>query len=422
MDVELPPPEPIDRHALHAALDAVIDAHVDDGGEALGAALVAAQRVRTALDGSLVSVIAGFEASMAWAVDGVRSPVSWQVDRCRMPRVAAAAERRVALAAARLPAVAAAAAAGRLGAAQMRLLTAARREPVVERFDRDQEQLVAWALELTADQLRTRLDRWYFDALADLGVNDPDRDPGGSDGNTTRIRPGFHGRGLLEADLAPEGHATLAGAIDAEIDRWRREGALEGDSRTYAELRGDALVALVARGAAHPDGAAVRPLVVAVVDVDTLLARAGLDQQGRTQRRAEILGVGPVSDATIRELASRAGISLLVTDRGGQPLWLGRSRRLASAAQRTAVLAADPAGGGCYWPGCHQPAHRCQIDHLTGWEQGGATDVANLGAICGHHNRLKHRGGYRAARAPDGTITVRRPDGSPIEPPAPPAA
>jgi hypothetical protein len=331
-----------------------------------------------------------------------------------LARIAAAGERRVALAAARMVHVGAAARAGLLSAAHLRSLVGARRVPVEDVFDRDEATLVAEALVLGADALRLRLERWYWDALAEVGRNAPDPDPGGTDRTTVRVRPGFGGRGLLEGDLSPEASATVQAAIAAEIERWRRDGSLDADPRTWAELQGDALVALVARGDAQPDRHPPRPLLIAVADLDTLLARSGFDPCERTVRRAEILGGGPVSDATIAELASRAGISLLITDQGGHPLWFGRSRRLASAAQRAAVLAAD--GGHCYWPGCGAPAHRCQIDHLTGWEQGGATDIENLAPICGYHNRLKHRAGFRASRDPAGTIEVRRPDGSLIEP------
>jgi hypothetical protein len=365
------------------------------------------------IDGAAVTALAGFEASMAWAADGHRSPVSWMVVQLGTARVTAAGERRVALAAHRMPHVGAAAAAGRLGAAKLRLLVDARRAPVEAVFDRDEATLVARACELGVDALRVALDRWYYDALAELGANEPDRDPGGSDRNLARLRPGFGGRGLLEGDLCPEGRATLESAISAEIDRWGREGSLDGDPRSWNELQGDALIQLVARGAAWPEGHGSRPLVIAVADVDTLLRRSSTDETERTARRAEILGIGPVSDHTIRELASRAGLALLVTKPTGEPLWLGRSHRLATGAQRTAVLATD--GGHCYWPGCAAPAHRCQVDHLTGWEQGGTTDIANLGPICGYHNRLKYRAGYTATRAPDGTITVRRPDGTPVQ-------
>jgi hypothetical protein len=404
----------LDRATLHEALDAVLDAGPGSGGAALAAAVMAAGQVRTAIDGAMVSVLAGFETSMSWAGDGHRSPVSWMVVHLGTARATAASERRVALAASRMPHVAAAAQAGALSAAKLRLVVDSRRAPVEAVFDRDESTLVARACELGVDALRVALDRWYYDALAELGANEPDRDPGGSDRNVLRSRPGFGGRGLLEGDLCPEARGTLEAAISAEIDRWRREGSLEADPRSWNELQGDALIRLVARGAAWPDGEGARPLVIAVADVDTLLHRSDLGETERTTRRAEILGVGPISDATVRELASRAGLALLVTKPTGEALWLGRSHRLATGAQRTAVLATD--GGHCYWPGCGAPAHRCQVDHLTGWEQGGTTDIANLGPICGYHNRLKYRAGYTATRAPDGTITVRRPDGRPVQP------
>ncbi len=398
-----PAPE-LDRVAVHAALDRVLDAGAGDDPAVLMAAMVAVGAVRAAVDGAAVAVVSAFESSMAWADDGHRSPVSWMVVHQRSARVAAAGERRVCLAARQMPHVSAAARGGVLPGSHLRLLVGARRAPVEARFDRDEADLVAAAVGMSADELRRHLDRWYYDTLAELGENEPENDPGGSDHSTVRLADGFAGRGLLDGDLCPEDRATLAGAITAEIERWRRDGGLDDDPRSWHELQADALLALVSRGAAHPGGPGLRPSLLAVVDVDTLLRRSGLDPDERTRRRAEILGVGPVSDATIRELASRPGISLLVVG-GGRPLWLGRSTRLASAGQRAAVFAAD--GGRCYWPGCDTPAHRCQIDHLVGWEQHGTTDIDNLGTICGYHNRLKHRRGDTAKRQPDGTIEVR---------------
>jgi hypothetical protein len=407
------------RAVLHAALDAVLDAGAGCSGEVLAEAVGAAGRLRAALDGAMVRVLPAFEASMVWAAEGHRTPASWMVAHLGMARAAAAGERRVALAACRMPHVADAAEAGRLSGAHLRLLVDARRAPVEDAFDRDEAALVAEASTLSVDALRVRLARWYYEVLAELGRNEPDADPGGSDRNRLRLCRSFGGRGVLDGDLSPEGLTTIEAAVAAEIERWRREGTLDADPRTWNELQGDALIALVARGAARPHGEPVRPLLIAVADVDTLLRRAGGSDEDRLQRRAEILGGGPVSDASIAELASRAGIALLITSRGGQPLWFGRTRRLATGAQRAAALAAD--GGHCYWPGCGAPAHRCQVDHLTGWEQGGPTDIENLGPICGYHNRLKHRGGYRASRAEDGSIVVERSTGEPVAPPYPQA-
>ena len=36
--------------------------------------------------------------------------------------------------------------------------------------------------------------------------------------------------------------------------------------------------------------------------------------------------------------------------------------------------------GGCIWPGCDRPAGFCDAQHVTPWQQGGETKLANLKA------------------------------------------
>jgi hypothetical protein len=357
-------------------------------------------------------VVAGFDASMDWAAQGHRSPVSWTVAETGVHRRAAGATRRVCLAVAARPRLAAEAAAGRLSQAHLRLLVDARRAPVEDLYDRDEADLVAEARTMTADGLALRLAAWYHDALEEAGRNEPDRPEPQGEGNRLRLVQGFGGRGLFDGELTPTDFAAVQAAVEAELERRRASGALENDPRSLGEIQGDILVELVLRGAARPEGSAVAPLIVAVCDIDTLLGRAGVTLPvERTRRRAEVAGAGPVADQTIAELANLADISLLVTG-DGHPLWYGRTRRLATTAQRHAAIAASD--GYCYWPGCTVGAHACQIDHLTGWNDQGPTDIENLAPICRWHNRLKFRQRYRATRNPDGTITVTDARGSPI--------
>ena len=92
---------------------------------------------------------------------------------------------------------------------------------------------------------------------------------------------------------------------------------------------------------------------------------------------------------------------------------LGRRRNFTGYAR----LAAQLNSGECYWPGCHVNVSRCQIDHLLPYSEtrdrggGGLTNPHNAGPACGKHNRHKERG-YTVARLPDGTIEIRRPDGT----------
>lgn len=79
--------------------------------------------------------------------------------------------------------------------------------------------------------------------------------------------------------------------------------------------------------------------------------------------------------------------------------WNARSR-FADALQRLVLYAqAD----GCRFPGCDEPAVRCQVHHLKPWNDGGRTTLANLLLVCrAHHNRING--------SPDGWSVRRDPD------------
>jgi hypothetical protein len=395
---------------LAARLDTALAAGGGDGGAAVGAALVALHEVMTALESVRVELVAAFDRSGHAGLAGYRSPTAWLVAETGMASKAAGSVRRVCRAVAERPLLAEAAREGRLSHDHLRALVDVRREPVIEVWDRDEAVLVAAACRLTVDGLRLHLAAWYHDALVEVGRNEPDGpEPKGTDGNRFRMCPGIAGRGLFDGELTPAARAAVQARLDAGYETLRRAGALEHDPRTLEEIYGDLVVALFEQ---RSDGSAIAPRVSAVVDLDTLLTRAGaVDPEERMRRRAEIVGVGPVSDDVIAELCEQARISLVVTDRG-HALWYGRGRRLASAAQRAAAIAVS--GGVCSFPGCTQAADRCQIDHLLGWEDDGTTDQPNLAPLCRFHNRLKHRRRIRARRRADGTIEWTAPHGTPI--------
>jgi hypothetical protein len=127
-----------------------------------------------------------------------------------------------------------------------------------------------------------------------------------------------------------------------------------------------------------------------------------------------VLGGGPIGHAALRELMERANIQLVVTTDDGEPLHVGRARRLATAAMLLALVARS--GGTCEFPGCHAKHHRAHAHHILWWEHGGPTDITNLVLICAHHHALIHKRGYTVARGPTG-LTWHRPDGTPIRPP-----
>ena len=125
-----------------------------------------------------------------------------------------------------------------------------------------------------------------------------------------------------------------------------------------------------------------------------------------------------ISAAEARRLACTAGILPAVLDGRSQVLDLGRAKRLATPAQRTALALVQRT---CIAEGCHAPATWCEAHHGDAtWASGsGRTDLAELELACSlHHHRL-HDPGYHAERihppgdpSPRGRIRFHRRSGS----------
>jgi hypothetical protein len=257
--------------------------------------------------------------------------------------------------------------------------------------------------------------------------------------------------GLLE----PESGQLLQAALDPLARPADAQDARSGSQRTA-----DALTELARRHleSGHlPKTGGVRPQLAVVVDLDSLLSRPGSGVGG------EAGWAGPLDRAACRRLACDGAITRVLVRRhpghhhpvgqhgdatpgpgaagapsgcwepsdpgqdpglegwlgaartrlspilGGapsQPLNLGRSTRVISPAQRTALAARD---GGCVFPDCARPLSWCEGHHLVSWLDGGPTDLANLALLCRAHHRAVHEGGWRLTRAPDSRVTAIAP-------------
>ncbi len=102
---------------------------------------------------------------------------------------------------------------------------------------------------------------------------------------------------------------------------------------------------------------------------------------------ARLEHAGVLDGPTLDLLTCNAVVRAALLAPGGAVLDLGRSQRLASAAQKTALLARD---GGCVIPGCTVPGDACDAHHVVPWSQGGPTDLDNLALACGRHHAEIH--------------------------------
>jgi HNH endonuclease len=89
-----------------------------------------------------------------------------------------------------------------------------------------------------------------------------------------------------------------------------------------------------------------------------------------------------------------------------QPLEVGRTSRVVTPAQRSALAVRD---GGCSFPDCDRPLAWCEAHHVWHWADGGPTDLENLVLLCRAHHRAVHEGGWRLERGPEGRWTATPP-------------
>lgn len=104
-----------------------------------------------------------------------------------------------------------------------------------------------------------------------------------------------------------------------------------------------------------------------------------------------------LSPAVARRLACDAEVIPVVLGSAGEPLDVGRARRLATAGQRAVLAIRD---GGCPFPTCTAPIAWTRAHHVVHWADGGPTDLTNLALLCDRHHRLVHARGFTA------TVTV----------------
>lgn len=233
-----------------------------------------------------------------------------------------------------------------------------------------------------------------------------------------RIGRRADGMGFASWTLDPESFALVSEVYNRLTAPQRRVPSFEPDpsnaaptgvtdQRTEAQRASDGFVELLRQGvAADPaqllgDGPIGVRVLVAATHLDARRGRGFLDGQP-----------DPVSIATVERVACSAGtVALLVdaADNAGQPLNLGRERRLFSRAQRLALAARD---GGCRWPGCERPPSWCEAHHIDHWQRdGGRTDVADGILLCRHHHLLAHNNGWEITRA--GPRYLLQPPGAP---------
>ncbi|QII04881.1 DUF222 domain-containing protein [Rhodococcoides fascians A25f] len=192
----------------------------------------------------------------------------------------------------------------------------------------------------------------------------------GSDDTADTAEPGGH-----SASDAGGDHHLDDDAPDTAV----RDAAAARDRRTQNERRHDALKLALRHTLASGTLGTHRGLPVTAIVTMTLKdlnAGCGYAMTATGSR---------VSIRDAIRMASHAHHYLTIFDDHGRALYLGRSKRIASADQRIVLIARDR---GCSFPSCTRPATWCQAHHLDDWTDGGPTDIDSLTFACDMHHAL----------------------------------
>lgn len=390
-----------------------------------------------------LELVGEFDRRTGWANTGCRSTSEWVAWRCALTSRSAREHVRVARALPELPLIREAFSRGELSYSKVRALTRV--------ADADSEaELIELARHATAAQLE-RMVR----AARRASTTDADEAQ-----RTSFLRYCWDeddGCLRIEAKLPPEDGALFLRALEAARDalyEQRLADATEEREDAAAERGGGSAGPLAASepsGSAEPsparggdartvpsptnaesfaalsDAALARPPTgLAGGDRYQVLVHVDSSTLATDEPGASVAGPGrcAISDGpgiaaeTARRLACEASLVTLV-ERDGEPFSVGRRRRSVPPSIRRALNARD---GRCQFPGCER--HRfVDAHHIRHWAKGGETSLDNLVLLCRRHHRLVHEGGYSLARAPDGRLAFKWPDGRPLpSSPAPPHA
>ncbi len=181
---------------------------------------------------------------------------------------------------------------------------------------------------------------------------------------------------------------------------------IDADRRVNAQRQHDALSALLRSLLGDPKLGSHKGLPV------TIIATTTVEQLSSAAGHAVTAGGTLLPMKDLIRMASHAYHYLCVFDRHTErAIYLGRSRRIASADQRIVLHAKDR---GCTAPGCDMPGYLCETHHVDEWADGGRTDIDRLTFACGQHHRLIKPGGWTTRKRGDGTTEWRPPPQIPL--------
>jgi hypothetical protein len=418
--------------------------------------------LRRRVDAEMALTIAVAERKRVHLADGHRTIKGYLRATCNWSNTEVADRRRLAQAADHVPGVVEALHAGHIGTPQAAAIARVHRNPRVrDRLVEFAPTLLELAERLCYDDFALALKRFEMLADTDGAHRTRDEQYDARSVHLTNVGGGLHldangGDPLVNDELEAifRRYCEHEFRLDAAARRAEHGDDAAGKplARTSAQRSYDAFVHLMRAANAHLDTETGAPsgadtVVNLLVDARTMglvLADAGLAPSRNladdpidpftglpadgTRTLLRDLLADPAAFAAMRCETSRgtllhphdvlratlAGhIRRVVVDARSVPIDMGRKQRLFTGPAREAAKLLVQH---CDHAGCDLPADFCDVDHVSEWNDGGATDQDNAGVRCGHDNREKHRRRTTSRRDIHGRSHTIRADGSIILP------
>ena len=299
-----------------------------------------------------------------WQRDGARDVAEWIAGRLGISKWTAHRWAAAATALESLPCIATAFEAGELCIDKVCELTRLA-TPETEKA------LLKWAKRVVVSTIRKRADAAETVELHE--ANEVDR--------RRELHCWFEGSSFgFQGYLAAEEGAIVAAALDRVADNISTLPTDDGYDPA-ATSRADALVALASQRLAE-DGDADRATVVVHTSLEGLLDGS---------RTGELEAGGNLHPDIVRRLACDARIELVVEDESRGTIGIGRAARDVPPWMMRQLRRRDRT---CTFPGCGS-RRWLEAHHIIPWENGGPTELDNLGLVCKFHHKLVHNYGWK---------------------------
>lgn len=259
-------------------------------------------------------------------------------------------------------------------------------------------ELITLAISKDLDHFKKTVARSEEQRQADGGMTQRERQ---QQRRSAKVFDGDDDMVILHAELDRVAGERVKIALDALSDRMFHDDAQTGSDRTFEQRNADALVALITQkpasaGNADDNHDASSACGAPDPQATTLIVSVDYDTLSGQLRDAGLIDGTPIGIDELRHIACDAAIVPAIFAADGQPLYIGRKQRAATAAQKLALIARDRQ---CVE--CGMRASACDAHHVIWWDLDGTTDIDNLVLLCPKCHRKVHKHGHQKAETPN---------------------